>query len=160
MVSDRDRYSAALIRQHRAALEADFVAGRIRPVPYRITQALDLHGLYGPEVDVACGGEEPMVDEWEAGTRVPTLDQLHKLAALTRFPIDFFFSPAPAQEISGVGFVCRRSGPKKDRCQPFRFGPDPDEPGPAAVQALPLFDLPPAGPGTSHPTHQPPQEPT
>lgn len=51
--------------------------------PYRITRALDAAELYGPEVDIACGAQEPAVDEWEAGTRYPWFEQLLALAALT-----------------------------------------------------------------------------
>jgi hypothetical protein len=51
--------------------------------PNRITLALDLHSLYGPEVDRACKAEEPEVDQWEAGERYPRWDQLVALADLT-----------------------------------------------------------------------------
>lgn len=65
------------------------------PTPERITQALDLRELYGPEVDRALGGEEPMVDEWESGERVPTLEQVQALAELTGFPVRYFYLPPP-----------------------------------------------------------------
>ncbi|MDF3320228.1 hypothetical protein P3G66_31950, partial [Rhodococcus sp. C3V] len=42
---------------------------------YRITRALDAAELYGPDVDIACGAQEPAVDEWEAGTRYPSFGQ-------------------------------------------------------------------------------------
>lgn len=62
----------------RAALEQqayrDWAAGHV--IPDRITTALNAEGLYGPEVDLACGVEEPAVDEWEAGTRYPSWEQL------------------------------------------------------------------------------------
>jgi hypothetical protein len=57
-------------------------AGRT-PTRERITVALDAAGLFGPDVDVALGGLEPMVGEWEAGTRVPTFAQVELLAAVT-----------------------------------------------------------------------------
>lgn len=76
--------------------------------PHRITQALDLRGMDGPDVDVACGAAEPAVDEWEAGTRVPTGRQLRKLAALTGFPPAFFAKP-DGPPITG-GWLCIRSG--------------------------------------------------
>lgn len=53
--------------------------------------ALDSCGLEGPEVDVACGGVEPMVDEWETGERVPTPEQMELLADLTQYPVAFFY---------------------------------------------------------------------
>lgn len=40
-----------------------------RPYPERLTAALDLRELYGPEVDIACGAVEPAVDRWEASGR-------------------------------------------------------------------------------------------
>ena len=51
--------------------------------PALITVALDAAGLEGPEVDRACGGEEPMVDLWEAGRLYPSFEQLCALARLT-----------------------------------------------------------------------------
>ncbi|MET8006202.1 helix-turn-helix domain-containing protein [Nonomuraea glycinis] len=148
VTNDRANYDAALHRQRRAQVEADFAAGRVRPVPYRITQALDLHSLDGPEVDIACGGAEPMVDEWEAGERVPTLDQLRKLAKLTQFPIDYFFRPAP--ERSGTAFLCSSSGPRGRRCQTIQLGPRPTAQPPAPIaEVIPMPSREPAArPGT------------
>lgn len=37
-------------------------AGRL--VPDRITAALDMNGLEGPQVDIDCGTPEPDVDHW------------------------------------------------------------------------------------------------
>jgi hypothetical protein len=98
--TDRQRYTTALTRQHREG-------GRIWPE--RITAALDIRGLYGPQVDVDCGGREPMVDQWEAGTRTPTQDQLERLSLLTGFPIGFFYQPPPACG-PFVGYICGRGG--------------------------------------------------
>ena len=36
-----------------------------------------------------------MVDEWEAGARVPTLEQVQALAELTGWPVRFFYLPPP-----------------------------------------------------------------
>ncbi len=75
------------------------------PVPYRITQALDVRGLYGPSVDVALGVEEPTVDLWESGELVPTKAQIKRLALLTGMPEEFFYrEPEPSPE--GQVFVC------------------------------------------------------
>ncbi len=41
-------------------------------------------------VDIACGAQEPAVDEWEAGTRYPSFEQLLALAALTHHSSDLF----------------------------------------------------------------------
>jgi hypothetical protein len=65
-----------------------WAAGKV--VPHRITVALDTHSLYGPEVDEACGAQEPDVDMWEAGTLYPTWEQLCLLAKLTGFTPRFF----------------------------------------------------------------------
>jgi hypothetical protein len=82
-------------RHRAAAAEQDahrrWQAGEL--VPPRITTALDLHGLEGPEVDVACGAVEPDVDRWEAGELYPTWAQLQALARLTDLPLRFFFLP-------------------------------------------------------------------
>lgn len=97
-----------------AALRRDpvaYFAGQT-PTPERITMALDLCMLEGPEVDEALGGEEPMVDEWEAGTRVPTLEQVQALAELTGWPVRFFYLPPPPP--LGGGHICGADG-----CQPL-----------------------------------------
>lgn len=78
------------------------------PTPERITMALDMSDLYGPEVDEALGGQEPMVDEWESGERVPTDDQLRALSWLTGFPVNFFFLPPPLP-VAGV-WLCGEDG--------------------------------------------------
>lgn len=93
-----------------------------RPVPARITEALDLAELYGPEVDLALGVREPAVDLWEAGRLVPTTAQVERLAVLTGRPLEFFYlemSPV-------VGWMCRRSGPRKDRCTRIDTRPTAD----------------------------------
>jgi transcriptional regulator with XRE-family HTH domain len=86
---------------------AAYYAGKV-PTPDRITTALDLREMYGPEVDEALGGEEPMVDEWEAGVRVPTLEQIQLLAELTDFPVKFFYMP-PAPPVTN-GWICGADG--------------------------------------------------
>ncbi|WP_139047409.1 hypothetical protein [Rhodococcus erythropolis] len=58
--------------------------------PYRITRALDAAELYGPDVDIACGAQEPACGDWEAGTRYPSFEQLLALAALTHQSPDSF----------------------------------------------------------------------
>lgn len=77
------------------------------PVPARITMALDARGLYGPDVDTACGAAEPDVDEWESGESVPTRHQVELLAELTHMPVEFFYEPWVE---AGVMIVCQRSG--------------------------------------------------
>lgn len=80
-------------------------------VPYRITLALDIRQLYGPQVDAACGAKEPDVDQWETGEKYPTWEHLQLLAELTQFPVEFF-TPEPGHVHAlgpGVMFVCKRS---------------------------------------------------
>jgi hypothetical protein len=86
---------------------AAYFAGKT-PTPERITIALDMRELYGPEVDRALGGEEPMVDEWESGERVPTLKQIQALAELTGFGVKYFYLPAPAP--LGPMWMCGSDG--------------------------------------------------
>ncbi len=61
--------------------------------PWLLTMALDMRGLDGPEVDVACSVEEPMVDLWEAGEVYPTWEQLLALAELTGVYVWWFTMP-------------------------------------------------------------------
>lgn len=91
---------------------AAYYAGKT-PTPQRITQALNLCDLYGPDVDWALGGEEPMVDEWETGDRVPAFEQIQALAELTGFPARFFYQPPPPP--LGPGWICGDDG-----CQPLQ----------------------------------------
>jgi len=78
------------------------------PVPARITLALDAIDAEGPWVDEALGGQEPMVDQWEAGESVPTREQVERLAELTGFPVEWFYRPA--DELGGEMrlFICER----------------------------------------------------
>lgn len=76
-----------------AALEearTKWARGLVRP--YLITQALNLRGLEGPDVDVACLAAEPDVDNWEAGILYPSFEQLVALAELTGVQPRFFTS--------------------------------------------------------------------
>lgn len=97
------KVGAAAERNH----PADYYAGKA-PTPERITMALDSCELYGPEVDESLGGEEPMVDEWESGARIPTVEQVQALAQLTNFPVRFFYLPPPLA-LSG-GWICGADG--------------------------------------------------
>lgn len=84
--------------------------------PRAITAALDMRALYGPEVDEACGVQEPAVDQWEAGQLYPSWEQLEALSRLTEFPVRFFTRDG-VSEVTG-GFVCQRSG-KGRGCRPL-----------------------------------------
>jgi hypothetical protein len=94
-------YAAAVTWQENARLIA---AGRV--VPARITMALDLRELEGPEVDAACGAAEPDVDMWELGLAVPAPEQVEKLAGLTGFPVAFFYQPVKPGPLTGSVTIC------------------------------------------------------
>ncbi len=72
---------------------AGWQAGRVQP--WLITQALDAAGLEGPDVDALCLAQEPEVDEWEAGTRYPTFEQLCALAKACGMLPHWFVIPHP-----------------------------------------------------------------
>lgn len=80
------------------------------PIPERITTALDVRGLYGPEVDIACGAEEPDVDRWEDPNDplLPTAEQVKLLAELTGYPVLFFYTPL--KPAIGPVFLCGEGG--------------------------------------------------
>lgn len=81
-------------------------------VPWRITTALDIRKLYGPEVDRALGVEEPTVDEWEAGETYPSWEQVLALAVLTGFPVAFFAEPVKGPPIRAEDTSLRFHMPK------------------------------------------------
>ena len=54
---------AAVAAQRRAAHDLAYAQW--------ITRAPDAAELYGPDVDIACGAQEPACGDWEAGTRLP-----------------------------------------------------------------------------------------
>lgn len=108
----RERAEAAA-RRREADRDAHERWERGQVVPHRITLALNIRELYGPEVDAACGVAEPAVDEWEAGTRYPTWEQLLALAELTGYAPGFFIAPSDGRELGqsdgDVMFVCYRN---------------------------------------------------
>jgi hypothetical protein len=85
---ERNRSRADRERRTEEARQA-WDRGALRP--WLITMALDMQGLDGPEVDIACGVEEPAVDMWEAGELYPTWEQLLALADLTGMYVWWFF---------------------------------------------------------------------
>lgn len=92
---------AAVARRNRARLTRQADDARAERLyrgghlaPWRITMALDAEGLEGPEVDIACGAEEPDVDLWEAGVLYPTWEQVVKLAALCKVTPRFLMDDA------------------------------------------------------------------
>lgn len=101
----RRRHTDAAMRQANQRLIA---TGKV--VPARITLALDMRGLDGPQVDIDCGTVEPYVDLWECGLEVPTPEQVRLLAELTRFPVVFFYMPIKPGPLIGPIILC---GPRK-----------------------------------------------
>ena len=98
----RDAYDAATRRQRDEQLLAEGV-----PVPMRITRALDIAGLDGPEVDEQVGTYEGNpdgdVDDWEAGRAIPSGEQVRMLVELTGFPISFFYRAPSVHELGSEG---------------------------------------------------------
>lgn len=92
-LTDRQKYAAARDRQTKPRRDETnrqrWARGEV--IPNRITVALDAAGLYGPEVDTACGAAEPDVDRWESGDLYPTWEQLQALADLTGLAVSAFF---------------------------------------------------------------------
>jgi hypothetical protein len=89
-----------------AELEDGWRRGKVRP--YLITRALDLANLHGPDVDAMVGAEEPDVDNWEAGTLYPSLQQLRLLSEVSGFPPSFLVAETP-ELMSPAMFLCDRS---------------------------------------------------
>ncbi len=81
----------------------------LKPNPAMISIVLDARGLEGPEVDLACGVEEPAVDLWEEGKLVPTPEQVRLLAKLTGVHPGLLYE----QDVAMQGFICARSGPNR-----------------------------------------------
>ena len=103
------------------------------PRPHRISRALDMAGLYGPEADAQLGVAEPALDLWEAGALVPTAEQLAALAVRADVGVEWFYSDDPLPEVR-VGTICFRT--KKaagggSKCQPLTWVERlPLDPGP------------------------------
>jgi hypothetical protein len=77
----------------------------------RITAALDLRAMHGPEVDEALGVADvfdTVVDSWEAGEAVPTEDDVRRLATLTGMLPEWFYAGTLPQAEGAI--VCGRGG--------------------------------------------------
>ncbi len=122
--AQRRGYERYLAQRDLEAAQEAWRRGQV--IPHRITTALDLRALYGPEVDAACGVQEPAVDEWEEGVRYPTWEQLLALAELTDFPVKFFTTMLPAAPIrvSDTTLAFHAKGRLEDREPVLAFTPD------------------------------------
>lgn len=89
--------------------------------PWRVTMALNLRQLYGPEVDTACDAAEPDVDDWEAGTLYPRWEQVVLLAKLVGNPVGFFYQGG--EPATGTIFIC--GGSAELRREMAKPRPDP-----------------------------------
>ena len=122
-LTDRQKFRAVINDQTTQRLLTQ------KPNPRRITSALDLRGLYGPEVDRDLGGEEPMVDEWESGKRIPTTEQIEALARLTDFQPAYFYLPTGPEELGPI-IMCGT------KCEVIMPEPHPSDP---TADVIPLF---------------------
>lgn len=88
----REAYEAAVARQREEWLLAN---GTV--VPARITMAMDMAGLSGPQVDRDCGtyhgNPDGDIDRWEQALAVPSPEQVRLMAKVTGCPIPFFYKP-------------------------------------------------------------------
>lgn len=85
----------------------------LAPQRDRISMALDLCGMEGPEVDEALGvlnadGTDTVVDAWETGELEPSEEDVRRLATLTGYPVAWFYTPPIPVE--GHTFVCEDAG--------------------------------------------------
>ncbi len=97
-------------------------AGKV--VPARITMALDLAGLHGPDVDLKVGtwhgNPAGDIDRWEQALAVPSRDQVWQLAWLTGFRPAYFYRPMkPGPLLGGPVWMCFA-----DRRGCETYGPD------------------------------------
>jgi hypothetical protein len=82
-------------------------------VPARITMALDVRGLDGPEIDEQVGtfhgNPSGDIDRWEQALAVPSREQVQLLGKLTDFPPAWFYRPIPpGPQFSGPVWICYR----------------------------------------------------
>ena len=102
------------------------IADNARPVPARISWALDSRGLEGPEVDEQVGTFEGNpagdVDDWEDARAVPTRAQVAMLAELTRYPPAWFYQPVEIGPTHGGGWIHWGNRAPGRRCE--RLVPD------------------------------------
>lgn len=107
---DRRRYVEAA---QKARTDNLIAAGRV--VPARITIALDLRELHGPEIDEHVGtyhgNPDGDIDRWEQALAVPSREQVELLAKLTDFPLAWFYEPIkPGPFTDGPIWMCGRGG--------------------------------------------------
>lgn len=124
-IEQRGRARAASRAREAAAAAAHEEEGRRlwaagRLIPSAITVALDSKELYGPEVDRACGAEEPAVDHWEQGILYPTWEQTRLLAKLCGVTVALL-----CQDISMIRPLCGKArGNEDDPPAVTRFLPE------------------------------------
>lgn len=138
--AQHESYASAALGQADDRLIA---SGKV--VPARITLAMNLRGVDGPDVDVHCGTFEGNpagdVDAWEAGTAVPSADQVRLMAGYVDFPVPWFYRPmkpgpliANAAGEPGWVFMCGPGGctvVRSDWVDEFgvlHYGDDADRP--------------------------------
>lgn len=100
-----------------------------RPTPSRITVALDMAGLFGPEADRRLGVLEPTVDLWEAGTLVPTGEQIALLADLAGVLPEWLYGEPITPAVVMVCHRTRKAAGGGPRCQAAVYPelPEPEQ---------------------------------
>lgn len=82
------------------------------PQPWRISLALDIAGLYDPELSAALDVPVGEVDRWEEGMTIPSSEQLVALASLTKHDVGYFFTDEPPPtRLAGFACASRRCIP-------------------------------------------------
>lgn len=155
----RRRYSSAAVR---ARAEKLIAAGKV--VPARITLALDIMGLNGPEIDEQVGtwhgNPGGDIDRWEQALAVPSPAQVELLAKLTDFPVAWFYEPVETGPLldNGPVWMCFSDRRGCAQVQPhvvteagvLLYEGQPREPVdtcPARLPGMPAAELPQPSPG-------------
>lgn len=124
--ADRAARAAQRARARRAREASDararaaWQAGLLQP--HTITTVLDAADLFGPEVDRSLGVVDPTVDEWEAGTRYPSWEQVLALAVLAGVTPEWLVKPRPRPPVTvlcsvddgGLPSSCEVTDPARD----------------------------------------------
>lgn len=99
-----------------------------RPEPSRITVALDMAGLFGPEADATLGVAEPTIDLWETGAMVPTEAQLADIAARAGITVEWFYGDPIEPQTFQMCYRTRKAAGGGSRCKRVVYPVLPERP--------------------------------